>query len=371
MNLLCQEDIKTPNENKPSNNPSNREDGHWYKRLLITNEKKDQVKNDNADDRDDNNNNNNNNNNSDNDDDNDDDGDDTNSHKAYFCEINDEFSQDCFIIGGNDDYVACRKQVKSQQYNTFFPFSNRRVLYQNVYVKQLSKQNTDELSDMSLQHALPSQKNFFELKTKYPKKDSHFYQVRLAKAFENFRLQSPRTPSSRHPSAGSNPSDPNHKHTPTNDAAEPSVSAPHLLLDLQDSSWGFIIDGLVSVYKKDFFFFFLSDTMAYVLSSNANIIRVIQWNGDNGPDNHNAKIVNTCDNGKRSFILTMDYRDGILVALSSDHKISVFLHGRKIAVATNIPGTFVPGYAYIVKRSWNALNLVYYTADEGIFVVEF
>ena len=77
--------------------------------------------------------------------------------------------------------------------------------------------------------------------------------------------------------------------------------------------------------------------------------------------------------GHSGFILAMDYSDGIVVTIGSDRRLSVWSgqSGRRMASASNIPGTFIPGYPYIVRRAKKEQNKVFYTADDGIFMVVF
>ena len=73
----------------------------------------------------------------------------------------------------------------------------------------------------------------------------------------------------------------------------------------------------------------------------------------------------------KGFILTFDFSDGLLITLGSDEKLCVWKDGQCLGVAANIPGTFIVGYPYIVKKSSKYWNQIYYTADDGIFMIEF
>eukprot|EP00485_Elphidium_margaritaceum_P000242 CAMPEP_0202695264 /NCGR_PEP_ID=MMETSP1385-20130828/8901_1 /ASSEMBLY_ACC=CAM_ASM_000861 /TAXON_ID=933848 /ORGANISM="Elphidium margaritaceum" /LENGTH=581 /DNA_ID=CAMNT_0049351263 /DNA_START=79 /DNA_END=1824 /DNA_ORIENTATION=- len=70
-------------------------------------------------------------------------------------------------------------------------------------------------------------------------------------------------------------------------------------------------------------------------------------------------------------ILALEYDDGVLISMATDRKIIVWKHGRKIVSVSNIPGTFIPGYPYIIKKCKNCPNKIFYTADDGIFMVIF
>jgi len=77
--------------------------------------------------------------------------------------------------------------------------------------------------------------------------------------------------------------------------------------------------------------------------------------------------------GHSGFILAMEYSDGIVVTLGSDRTVNVWSghSGRRMASVSNVPGTFIPGNPYIVKRAKKENHKVFYTADDGIFMVVF
>ena len=77
--------------------------------------------------------------------------------------------------------------------------------------------------------------------------------------------------------------------------------------------------------------------------------------------------------GHSGFILAMEYSDGIVVTMASDRTLCVWSgqSGRRMASVSNIPGTFIPGYPYIVRRAKKEQNKVFYTSDDGIFMVVF
>ena len=158
------------------------------------------------------------------------------------------------------------------------------------------------------------------------------------------------------------------------------------------SNWGF------QIYKNE---------MAYV--DKQNIIRVVDFlqdpndnnnsddDGDNENENENdneEKSDNTNNNNSknnnsknidlnarrevlhsysthRGYIMTFEFSDGLLISLGSDKKLCVWQNGQCLGTASNIPGTFIPGYPYIVKKSKKHWNQIFYTADDGIFMVEF
>ena len=70
------------------------------------------------------------------------------------------------------------------------------------------------------------------------------------------------------------------------------------------------------------------------------------------------------------FILAMEYKDGVVVTIGSDRILNVWngRSGQRMAFISQIPGTFVPGYPYIVQRT---KNRVVYTSDDGIFMAVF
>ncbi|ETO32704.1 hypothetical protein RFI_04414 [Reticulomyxa filosa] len=252
---------------------------------------------------------------------------------VYFCQMDDELSKDCPVINGSDDYLLCYtfKKKWRDKNNTF----RGTYIYQSLEVKH------------------PPSKNPV----------SPLYELKQIRTYEKQNMyRRPRNPTN---SASSTASE-----TQSNTSVAISVSdtfvVPNTLIDVQETSWGFLVDG---------------DTMAYVVSTKSNVIRVVRWTDQSDEKSVSANKVNDnagpaqvlyeYNNGKRGFIVTMEYKHGFLVTLSSDRRLCIYHKNVRIAMATNLPGTFIPGYAYIIKRSENAPNVLYYTADEGIFVVEF
>merc|ERR1712154_304553 len=77
--------------------------------------------------------------------------------------------------------------------------------------------------------------------------------------------------------------------------------------------------------------------------------------------------------GHSGYIVAMEYRDGIVVSLATDRRLCVWdgRTGKRLGMCAAVSGSFVPGYPYIVRRAPAQSNKVFYTCEEGVFMVVF
>ena len=116
-----------------------------------------------------------------------------------------------------------------------------------------------------------------------------------------------------------------------------------------NNAWGFKIDNN-------------SATISYV--NNSNTIKIISI--DNNKELY-------CLRNHKNCILTYNINHKYIISLGYDKIINVYNKNtaKLLHKIKNIKGTFVPTYPCIIKQSNEHENVIFYTSNDGVFMVKY